>query len=330
MGKDVEARFKFIMERAAQADLESLSAVLLSPRSGERPGEGRRVVVSLLLWPAGMRLATSVMLVVLAGPGVAQAADEPAVTELAAALAIPALQRVGRVAIVAAGPDTVEATRFRTVVATAFARTGHQIAWAREPLATPEPDAALLSKLWTDQHASGVAVVRFSTPFERSRGSVVLYDVGGAPLFKAFAGRPDTDAAAGPLWTSWPIVDPHKLPGPALYQEIGRDDLARSYRRRKLGKTLSRVGGGVLVAAWIGFESLKLASTIDTDTKTEVTNLEKVWLAGGVAMLIVPSFIRTDPLTDDERDALVGRGPNVTLGAAPLPGGGTFSVAGRF
>ena len=96
-----------------------------------------------------MKVRLLILFALLVAPGVVHAADDPAVTDLTSALDIPALQRVGRVAIVTAGPDTPEAARFRTVVATAFARAGHAIVWGQEPLAGAEPDRASLVKYWT-------------------------------------------------------------------------------------------------------------------------------------------------------------------------------------
>lgn len=245
-------------------------------------------------------------------PRPASANDDPAVTELASAIGVPALQRVGRVAIVTVEPDSAEAARFRTLVANAFVRADHPVVWGREPLATAEPDGALLLKYWTEQHASGVAVVRLSPPFEQSHGSVVLYDVGGAPLFKAFANRPGATAtAAQSRWTAWPILDPDKFPGRAFYEQIGRQDLALSYDHRQIGKVMVRIGGGLVVASWVYVQFMRLLGTIDTDSKPHVTPLDELWLAGGVAMLIAPSFVSTDPLTGSERRAL-------GTGGAPL------------
>ena len=272
-----------------------------------------------------MKVGLLVLVASLVAPGVVRAADEPAVTELASALAIPALQRVGRVAIVTAGPDTLEAARFRSVVATAFARAGHAIVWGQEPVAGAEPDRASLVKYWTEQHAGGVAVVRFSTPFEQSRGSVVLYDVVGTPLFQAFANR------ANALWTAWPILDARKFPGTALYEEIGRKDLVGRYRKRGVGKVLVQVAGGLAVTAGIGMMMIGVLGTIDTDSKPTVTLTEQMLVAGGTVMLIAPFFISTDPLNEDEREKLVGGGHEaLSVGAAPLPGGGALSIAARF
>ena len=281
-----------------------------------------------------MKRTPYLMLVVLvATPGVARAAADP-VAELAVAIAIPALQRVGRVAIVASGQETPDAAALRATVAAALARAGHQTVAVTEALASREPDRRLLSKIWTDHRAGALAVVRISTPFERGRASVVLYDLGGAPLFEAFANRAAPGSDPMPTWTAWPIVDPRKLAGPAFYEEIGRDDLARSFRRRAVTKTLVRVGGGVALTVWLGWTTLQMVAAIDTDYDPRQTLAQKVLLAGSAAMLIVPSFVSTDPLSDDERDALVGGGERwarrVSLGGGPLPGGGALSAAVTF
>jgi hypothetical protein len=272
-----------------------------------------------------MKVRLLVLVALWVAPGVVHAADDAAVTALASALAIPALERVGRVAIVAAGPDSPDAARFRTVVATAFARAGHATVWGQEPLVGAEPERASLMKYWTEQHASGVAVVRFSTPFEQARGSVVLYDVAGTPLFRAFANRADA------TWTAWPLLDPRKFPGTALYEEIGRQDLVDRYRRRSAGKVLVQVAGGLAVTAGMGMILVSALATIDSDSKSTITLTERALITGGTVMLIAPFFISSDPLNADEREQLVGGGRDaLSVAAAPLPGGGSLAIAGRF
>jgi hypothetical protein len=280
-----------------------------------------------------MTRTACIVMVALVAPAVARAGADP-VAELATAIAIPALQRAGRVAIVASGQETPEASTMRATVAAAFARAGHATVLVGEPIGTREPERALLSKLWTEQRASSVAVVRISTPFERGRASVVLYDLGGAPLFEAYANRAQPGGDPVPIWTAWPMVDPKKLPGQAFYEEIGRNDLARSYRRRAVTKTLVRVGGIVAAAVWLGWTMLELMAAIDSDYHPAQSLAQKLLLTGSAAMIIVPSFISTDPLSADEREALVGGNDRwarrVSLGGGPLPGGGALSLTGSF
>ena len=72
-------------------------------------------------------------------------------------------------------------------------------------------------------------------------------------------------------------------------------------------------------------------ATIDSDSKPTVTLTEQWLIIGGVAMLIGPSLVSTDPLSDEERAKLVGGGgEGLGVAAAPLLGGGSVTIGGRF
>ena len=268
------------------------------------------------------------LLLVVGGAGAAQGAESSGEADLAKAIGVPALDRVGRIAVAGSGRDTADAAAVRQQVAAAFAGQGHDVILVGEPWPDGVPERVRLQRIWSELHALAVAVVRLSTPFDREAASVVLYDLGGSPLFQAFARRDDTSGAL--IWTAKAIVDPRKLPGPAFYRELGRVDLARRYQTRKIGKIFLAIGGGAVIVGSAFWQLIKAMASIDSSDKPKTTFTEEAIFAGGCLMMLSPILIRTDPLSDGEREALGGWQPRINIAAAPTSGGGMLSLAGQF
>lgn len=153
-------------------------------------------------------------------------------------------------------------------------------------------------------------------------------------------------------------IDPRVLPfldPPDFYRAVGRPDLARRYEDRRTGKTILRVGGGILLAGGIliGLIDDAAATTQNsvytagcvagssTDCQASSSASGVPWAVAliGLGMLIAPACYSTDPLSPAEKAALLGTisapppsRPSLSLSVAPAPapGGGTLTIGGRF
>jgi hypothetical protein len=305
------------------------------------------------------------LLVVLVG-GHARAATEP---PLQAALQRAALNAFPRVGVAMAGNATDALSRAREEVEQALSETGHEVVTiSAAPIALP-PSPELLRDVAALYRLSGLVVVEASDAAGSPTISLQLYDLGGARVFE-FSGRDAVSAApVAPVAAVAPVtaagagppIDLRVLPlleGPDFYRLIGRPDLADQYEHRRSVKTGFRVAGGITLGVGVVWGLLDLAATAfvggaqavlcppasgsgaNSGCQNGPSASGVPWLValGGLGMLVVPSFVSTDPLSPAERRALldVPAGPrgqpamSVSIAPAPAPGGGSLLLGGRF
>ena len=146
-------------------------------------------------------------------------------------------------------------------------------------------------------------------------------------------------------------VNPFLLEGAAFYDAVGRPDLAHRYRTRQGWKTGSRVIGGISLGlgalAWVVARSVEFTFGSSAcgvgaalgDMSPCTPAYKTLWvpdlmMAGGLALLIVPSLWSNDPVSLEEKLRLANeagtRGVSWNVSAAPAPGGGTIVLGGRF
>jgi hypothetical protein len=166
--------------------------------------------------------------------------------------------------------------------------------------------------------------------------------------------RPNTEDDPTPVPEKSPaphlLIDPLTLKGAAFYEAVGRRDLADDYRARRGAKAFGRVLGGITLGVSSAFWVLgsALASSPDSNcgrdphgascaaNRSELL-VSEIAMAVGLGLLVVPAFWSTEPVSDEQKVELVREaarkqtpGIDLRVSAAPLPGGGTVRVGGRF
>jgi hypothetical protein len=270
----------------------------------------------------------------------------------------PIVGNFNRIAVLLAGDRTQAGLTARSGVAAALRAAGHEVDVDEELIPDP-PDRGRVSKIAAVHEASAVATVRISTDGGPERLTVLLYNLGGYPVFE-FAGRlaltaiPPTQPS--PLPAPRPIVplpvNPLVIEGAGFYDAVGRPDLAARYRHADALKTTSRVVGGGAILLGVVWGILDLIFTAVENAGADlscagssnpsssnpcpqksVSVIPWTVAALGLGALVIPSFISSDPLTDAQKRSLVygpRSGPSFSAGVAPSQGGGSLFVAGRF
>lgn len=269
-------------------------------------------------------------------------------------LASPIVRNFNRIALLVEGERTEPALAARAAVATALRDAGHDVEIVEDPLPAPG-ERSRLSKIATTHASAAVATVGISTD-DYPRLSLTLYNQAGYAVFELGADVTLAPAAPPPVapFSPPPVplsVNPLLIEGIGFYEAVGRPDLAARYRSADSAKTVSRVVGGASVIVGVLWGILDLLATAADNTlgylgcgsassSTPCAAASPSPLPWGLALLgvgalVIPSFISSDPLTYDQKRALIysGRaGVELHLGAgvAPGPNGGSAFVVGRF
>jgi hypothetical protein len=106
-------------------------------------------------------------------------------------------------------------------------------------------------------------------------------------------------------------MDPTNLEGYAFYMAVGRPELARRYRRRRHLKRAIQGGGAILMGVALlaagylwAFEVYDCATPDDecNDNIPDSWTYTLLGVAGvGLVALVAPVFVRTDPVSDEEK-----------------------------
>lgn len=139
------------------------------------------------------------------------------------------------------------------------------------------------------------------------------------------------------------------LGGANFYRAVGRHDLAQAYRARQTMKTLVRVAGGVTLTAGLlwaagrGFaSSWCVTAGCHTEPREPVSYTgPQVTMGVGVAMVLLPAVVSTDPVSFSERqelaraafrreNPLLPLSLNVAAAPAANGAGGNVVLSGRF
>jgi hypothetical protein len=286
--------------------------------------------------------------------GQAGAATEP---PLPAALQRAQLKAFPRVGVAIAGDATDALFGARQEVERALSQTGHEvITISAAPIALP-PSPELLADVAVLYHVSGLVVVQSPAVSGAPAISVQVYDLSATRVFE-FSGRVVVPVAPVTPVAASPHLDLRVLPlldGPQFYRLLGRPDLAERYEHRSNVKTGFRVAGGITLGVGVVWGLLDLAATAfvggvevvacapssGSSPSCHTASPSGVpWLValGGLGMLVVPSFVSTDPLSPVDKRTLVDGAmgarpqPTMSVSIAPAPGtgGGSVLLGGRF
>jgi hypothetical protein len=146
---------------------------------------------------------------------------------------------------------------------------------------------------------------------------------------------PPVEPPPQPVWeprpapSFTPTVDPRNLEGYAFYVAVGRPELARRYRRRRHLKRAIQGGGAILLGVGLGaaaylwaFESLDCVEPGDecNDNIPNRLTYASLGAAGvGLVLLVAPAFVRTDPVSADEKEELARQARYAHRAFVPSP-----------